>query len=242
MNVLGVFFIALLTDLATGLGAVPFFFVRNLSRRIIGISEALAGGLMVGASYNLIFEGLHLSQWGTIAGIVLGMIFIILSEKFFHEDKEYMLGSLRGKSANKAIIFLIIMTMHSFAEGIGVGVSFGGGENLGILTSLAIAVHNIPEGLAISLFLIAQGASAWEAMFWSIFSSLPQPLMAVPAYIAVEIFKPFLPVGFGFAAGAMIYLVFSELVPSSLEKIEGETMSVSLMMGLLFMIVFSILL
>ncbi len=241
MDVFIVFVYALITDLATGIGALPFFFVRQLSRKLIGISEALAGGLMIGASYNLIFEGLEMNPWGVVIGILAGIVFINVSERYL-DSPESLIGNVKGASARKALIFLIIMTLHSFAEGIGLGVAFGGEENLGIITSIAIAVHNIPEGLAISLYLIAKGASAWACLFWSIFSSLPQPIMAIPSYIAVEIFKPILPYGFGFAAGAMIYLVFSEIVPSSLRSVEGGTLSMSIMSGVVFMIVFSILL
>ena len=110
-----------------------------------------------------------------------------------------------------------VMTVHSFTEGIGIGVAFGDGAQLGFVIALAIAVHNIPEGLAISLVLIPRGVSVRGAAGWSIFSSLPQPLMAVPAFLFVESFEPFLPAGLGFAAGAMLWMVAAELLPEALE-------------------------
>jgi zinc transporter ZupT len=73
-----------------------------------------------------------------------------------------------------------------------------------LLIAIAIAVHNIPEGLAISLVLVPRGASVRSAAGWSIFSSLPQPLLAVPAYLFVEAFVGTLPAALGFAAGAMV--------------------------------------
>jgi len=71
---------------------------------------------------------------------------------------------------------------------LGVGAAFGGGASLGLLIAIAIAVHNIPEGLAISLVLVPRGQSVRSAAGWSIFSSLPQPLLAVPAFPFVEAF------------------------------------------------------
>jgi zinc transporter ZupT len=115
------------------------------------------------------------------------------------------------------------MTAHSFAEGVGVGVSYGGGDELGIFITAAIAVHNIPEGLAISLVLVPRGTPIWKAAGWSIFTSLPQPLMAVPAFLFVLFFEPILPVGLGLAAGAMIWMVFAELIPDALEEASGPT-------------------
>jgi zinc transporter ZupT len=109
------------------------------------------------------------------------------------------------------------MTAHSFAEGIGVGVSFGGGEKLGLFITAAIAIHNIPEGLAISLVMVPKGTKPVKAALWSIFTSLPQPLMAVPAFLFVLLFEPWLPVGLGLAAGAMIWMVFAELIPDAYE-------------------------
>jgi ZIP family zinc transporter len=69
--------------------------------------------------------------------------------------------------------------------------------------------------LAISLVLVPRGATVLTAALWSIFSSLPQPIAAVPAFLAVDVFKPFLPVGFGIAAGAMMWMVFAELIPDA---------------------------
>ncbi|MEO0151582.1 MAG: ZIP family metal transporter [candidate division WOR-3 bacterium] len=236
MEVLIVFIYALITDLATGIGAIPFFFVRNLSKRVFGIFEALAGGFMIGASFNLLFEGLNLNVLLIVIGILFGILLVILTDRFLN-NKELVLGNMKGISAKRAIIFLFIMTAHSFAEGVAIGVSFGGRENLGILTSIAIAIHNIPEGLAISLYLISQGSSPIACLLWSIFSSVPQPIMAVPSYILVELFRPFLPFGFGFAAGAMIYLVIWDVIPSSLNSISRELVSIFVMLGIVFMII-----
>ncbi len=151
-------------------------------------------------------------------------------------------GTLQGASALKAIMIVGIMTLHSFAEGVAVGVSFGGGKTLGGLITTAVAIHNIPEGLAISIVLVPRGVSAWRAGLWSIFSSLPQPLMAVPAFLFVTAFTPILPIGLGFAAGAMIWMVFAELIPDALEEAAASTVAVVVALSLAAMITFQALL
>src|SRR4029450_3151839 len=132
---------------------------------------------------------------------------------------ELHLGSLQGADALAALMIVGVMTVHSVTEGVGVGVSFGEGASFGVLIAVAIAVHNIPEGRAISLVLVPKGVSVLRAAGWSVFSSLPQPLMAVPAFLLVEWFRPLLPVGLGFAAGAMVWMVVAQLLPDAVRLV-----------------------
>jgi zinc transporter ZupT len=128
------------------------------------------------------------------------------------------------------LLVIAVMTVHSFAEGVAVGVSFGGGTALATAITVAIAVHNVPEGLAISAVMRPRGASLLACAGWSVFSSLPQPLTAVPAYLFVERFRPTMPYGLGFAAGAMVYMVLVELLPEAFE--EGHAPRVAVLTGL----------
>jgi zinc transporter ZupT len=216
-NVPTVLVAAVATALATGLGAAPFFFLRRLSRRWLGIANALAAGFMIGASIGLLYEGAGRGPARTAAGAAAGIVFLA-AVRHLVPAGDVRFGALRGVDARKAVVIVGIMTLHSFTEGVGVGVSFGGGDALGLFIAIAIAVHNIPEGLAISLVLVPRGASAWSAAWWSVFSSLPQPLMAVPAFAFVETFRSLLPAGLGFAAGAMLWLVATELVPEAADE------------------------
>ncbi len=216
VSVYSVLLYASLTAVATGLGALPLIASRSFSPRWIGFSNAFAAGLMLAASILLVYEGAVLSAWRMPAGVVAGVAFLMWSRRILDGHDHAELGDLRGADARKALLIILVMTLHSFTEGVGVGVSFGGGEQLGVFITAAIAVHNIPEGLAISLVLMPRGVNVWRSAGWSIFSSLPQPLMAVPAFLFVSYFTPFLPFGFGFAAGAMIWMIRKELLPEAM--------------------------
>jgi len=215
-----VFLAALSTAIATGLGAVPFAFVKNMSTRTMGLANALAAGLMLGASFGLVAEGAQHGVWQTVGGAATGLAFIVVTQRYLAQH-DISFGDIQGASARKMLLIVVVMTVHSFAEGVAVGVSFGGGASLASAITIAIAVHNIPEGLAISAVLRPRGASLLACAGWSVFSSLPQPLMAVPAYLFVERFQRALPFGLGFAAGAMVYVVLVELLPEAYEA-EGE--------------------
>ncbi|RDD61518.1 ZIP family metal transporter [Ferruginivarius sediminum] len=213
-----VFIAALITAVATGLGALPFLFVRDMSRRWEAIGNAVAAGLMIAASLGLINEGVNIGPWRTLLGIGLGAVFMVYSHRLMDGHGHVSVGALTGADARKALMIVGVMTLHSAAEGIGVGVSFGGGEDLGILMTIAIAIHNVPEGLAISLVLVPRGVSVLMAAWWSVFSSLPQPLLAIPAFLFVAVFHPVLPVGLGLAAGAMLWMTMREMIPEALNE------------------------
>jgi zinc transporter, ZIP family len=235
VKILWVSVAALVTALATGLGALPFLAVRRPSVRWLGVSNAVAAGFMLSAAGALLVEG-GLKGVGRVAlGAAAGALTVTVARRIIGAREDLSVGAMRGADARKAILIVAVMTVHSFSEGIGVGVSYGGGDRLGVLITAAIAIHNIPEGLAISLVLVPRGASIPAAAFWSVFSSLPQPLMAAPAYLFVETFRSYLPVGLGFAAGAMAWLVFAELVPDARAELDRRTFALALGVSLLAM-------
>ena len=232
------------TAATTGLGALPFLFVRNIDDRWLGVGNALASGLMLGASIGLLVEGASLQDTGDpmlrlAIGVVVGGILVFVFQRLLSRRRsDFHIGSVQGADAVQMLLIVGIMTVHSFAEGIGVGVSYAGANSFGLLISIAIAVHNIPEGLAISLVLIPRGTSVSRATLLSIFSSLPQPLMAVPAFLFVLAFRPFLPVGLGLAAGAMFYMVFRELLPEALENMPARVVYPTMIASVLAMLLF----
>jgi zinc transporter, ZIP family len=237
-----VFLLALLTAVATGLGALPFAFAKHPTRSWLGASNAVAAGLMLAASFGLIYEGVNYGVFRTLAGALLGLGFIVAARRLLRQDEHpAIFAGMGGLDARKALLIVGVMTVHSFTEGVGIGVSFGGGQALGLFISLALAVHNIPEGLAISLVLVPRGVGWVRAAWWSVFSSLPQPLMAVPAFLFVELFRPLLPYGLGFAAGAMIWMVFSELVPDALEETSSNLVAVVITVSVVAMVAFQVL-
>ena len=233
-----VFLAALVTAIATGVGALPFLFIRQLSKRWSSLSHAIAAGLMLAACHGLIAEGIGIDPTKLLIGVVIGLVGIVIGHRLVEDGQPAEVASLQGLDARKALLILGVMTAHSFAEGVAVGVSFAGDAVLSGFITTAIAVHNIPEGLAIALVLVPRGTPVWQAALWAIFTSLPQPLMAVPAYLFVEAFQPFLPVGFGLAAGAMIWLVFSELVPEANEHETPGNVAVAVTLSFAAMLAF----
>ena len=235
-NLTLVFVAGLLTALATGLGALPFFVIEDVSDRVQVGLWGLASGIMVSASvFGLILEGVAeadgrgdfvLVGVGLLAGVVLVIAADRIISDHHFDPKEYEEADFR-----KLVLVLGILTVHSFPEGVAVGVSFAelGFQTgtalqfgpflvpvLAVFMTVAISIHNVPEGLAISIPLRAMDVPKWRMVWWAVFSSLPQPVGAVLAFYFVRVAREFLPAGFGFAAGAMIFLVLSEFIPEAL--------------------------
>ena len=226
-----VFIAGLVTALATGLGALPFFFFDSISDRRNVLLWGLSSGIMVSASlFGLVGEGLaEGTVWEIAIGMAAGVLLVVIAHEYL-VNADLDPQDYEEADFAKLVLILGILTVHSFPEGIAVGVSFadlgleGGTAVLGatvpllaIFMTVAIAIHNVPEGTAISIPLKSMGVSNWKMVWWAVFSSLPQPVGAVLAFAFVRWAREFLPYGFGFAAGAMIYLVLSEFIPEALE-------------------------
>lgn len=214
------------TALSTGLGAIPAVVCRGGSDWSMGIASALAGGMMCAASLALLAEGNALEgderwpmtpQQGVVLGVLSGAVFVALSEKVLDGFGDVKLGILDGVDARKAMLIVAVMAIHSFSEGIAIGVSFRGSgpPQLGMMVTTTLAVHNVPEGFAVSVPLMSRGMSTLGSALWSIGTSIPQPLMAVVAFYFAELFVVIQPIGLGFAAGAMFWVAFVELFPEA---------------------------
>ncbi len=236
-----VFLAALVSDLATGLGALPFLFLDRVGPRWNGMAAAAASGMMLSASvFALADKALHRGNaLEVIAGMLAGAAFFAWTARYI-ERRHWTLGSWNERESRKSILLIATMFVHSVPEGIAIGVGYATGEiRFGVLLAAAIAIHNIPEGTAVSLPLRARGASVWRCAGYAILTSVPQPLLAVPAFMLASVFQPLVAPSLGFAGGAMIFLVMSELIPESLETCSRTETAWGVTLGLVGMLGFT---
>jgi len=213
---------AWITAITTGLGALPMLWLKGISEWWLGMGNSVAAGMMTAASAALLSEGVELPGAPTTAvvtGVLTGAVFIVVSQRILEQHDDVKMAVLDVVDTRKALLLVLVMTLHSFSEGIGIGVSFGGqaGSHLGMMISTTLAIHNVPEGFAVAVVLVSRGMSVLGATLWCITTSLPQPLMAWLAFRFVDTFEPIQPVGLGFAAGAMLYVAWAELFAEATE-------------------------
>lgn len=232
-GVLLVFAVGLVTGLATGLGVLPFFLVEEIPDRWLVVLWGLAAGIMLSASvFGLLAEGLAEGSVPLVSlGVCLGAALVYVADRLIGG---YEFTPVVGSAVDyrTAALTVGVLTVHSVPEGIAVGVAFaemgvGTGESVAIagvelpelaaFMAVAISVLNVPEGLALAIPLVSLGVRRLKVVGWAIVSGLPQPIGAILAYYFVNALEGLLPVAFGFAAGALLYLLLTEFVPAGLE-------------------------
>jgi len=210
--------------LMTGVGAIPIFFTRNISNKMLDALLGFAAGVMLAAtSFSLIIPSLESSGGGvkgaliTGIGILVGAVFLDLTDKYSPHvhilDKRVEGASI---SLKKIWLFIIAITIHNFPEGLAVGVGFGD-DNIknGLSIAIGIGLQNMPEGLAVALALVREKYNVRKAFLISLLTGLVEPIGGILGVGLVSIFKPILPFVLAFAAGAMLFVISDEIIPET---------------------------
>ncbi|MFX1562688.1 MAG: ZIP family metal transporter [Promethearchaeota archaeon] len=209
---------SLIAGLATGVGALPILFTRDISNRTLGIMLGFSAGVMLAAtSFSLLVPSIDLGGiWVAVGGLLIGVIFLVAIEyviPHFQSKNEESEGS---KRISRIWLFIFAITLHNFPEGIAVGVSFGSSDiATGFLVATAIGLQNFPEGLAVALPLVGEGKSRIRALGYATLTGLIEPVGGLLGAGVVTIFQQLLPWGLAFAAGAMLLVVAGDIIPES---------------------------
>jgi ZIP family zinc transporter len=204
------------TAVATGLGAVPVFLLGSRAAALAPTLLGFAAGVMgVAAVFGLLIpaaeEG---SAAQVLGGLVVGVAFLVVVGRRLSPKAGFMGRSGPG-ARTSALVFLVLL-VHSLPEGFAVGTAFASErEGLSLFVILAIAIQNIPEGTSVAIPMAEAGFSRGRQFWAAVATSLPQPVGALVAFLAVEEIGGLLPISFAFAAGAMLALIVVEMLPSA---------------------------
>ncbi len=238
------FLASVLAGLATVLGALPAVLFKRISFRSVNFMMGMAAGIMLAATaYSLVEPGVEYGNalwpgWGVyvvVMGILLGAWCLDWTEKKIPHD---MFKGTPGETASlrKVWLFVAAITLHNFPEGLSVGVSFGGGDWAnGTLLAIAIGAQNIPEGMAVALPLVGIGYKPWKAVAIAMISGLVEPVGGLLGVTMVTVFKTLLPLGMGFAAGAMLYVIAYEIIPEIQSKERSKLAVYGVLIGFAIM-------
>jgi len=237
------FLASLATGLATGTGALPIFFFRSFSKRLLDAMLGFSAGIMLAAtSFSLIIPAIEAAGGGTagagiaLLGILLGGIFLDLIDRFFPDTNLLEGPSPNHDNLRRAWMFVLAITVHNFPEGLAVGVAFGGGDAAnGLTVALAIGLQNIPEGLAAALPLLQAGYPRHKAFLAALGSGLVEPLGGLLGLVIINASSYLLPLGLAFAAGAMLFVISHEIIPESQRNLSSKLSTHALLIGFVIM-------
>jgi len=234
----------------TALGALPALALRRLPQRIEDVLLGLAAGMMLAASsFSLLLPGLEagaevlgskpLGAALVVLGLALGVLLMLGLDKFTpHEHEGSGPCGAGHERCGRIWLFVFAIALHNLPEGMAIGVAFAQGDlAVGLPLTTAIALQDIPEGLAVALALRSVGFSSFVAVSAAALSGLLEPLGALLGVGLASGFAAAYPVGLGLAAGAMIFVVSHEVIPETHRNGHQTAATLGLMAGFALMMV-----
>ena len=235
---------------ATALGALPALLLRGLPQRVEDTLLGFVAGMMLAASaFSLLLPGLEageallhnraLGAVTVVAGMTLGVLLMLGLDQFTPHEHEKTGPCGPGHEACSRIwLFVFAIALHNLPEGMAIGVAFSQGDmSVGLPLTTAIALQDIPEGLAVALAIRAAGYSAGLAVLIAAGSGVLEPIGALLGVGLSSGLALAYPIGLGLAAGAMLFVVSHEVIPETHRNGHQTTATVGLMIGFALMMV-----
>lgn len=235
--------------LSTALGALPALFVRALPQRAEDTLLGFAAGMMLAASaFSLLLPGLDAGEAFTgnaiggaalvIAGLALGVLLMLGLDRF--TPHAHPCGGPCGAGCErfgKVALFIFAIALHNLPEGMAIGVSFAQSDlSVGLPLTSAIGVQNLPEGLAVALLLRGIGLSPLAAVSIAAATGLMEPIGAMLGLGLAGGMAAAYPIGLGLAAGAMLFVVSHEVIPETHRNGHQTAATLGMMSGFALML------
>lgn len=218
--------------LLTAIGSAAVFAVVRVGRNLLNAMLGFAAGVMLAASFwSLLAPSIELAElqgsirWvPPLVGFVVGCVTLLSIDRALYQLRPLRAVKAFSSTSHRSLLLTSAITLHNIPEGLAVGVAFGAAATEGsgaslagaIALSIGIGIQDLPEGMAVSLPLRADGMSVMRSFMYGQFSGLVEVFSGVVGAIAVIVVASLLPYALSFAAGAMILVTMKELVPESM--------------------------
>jgi ZIP family zinc transporter len=236
---------------ATAAGTLPMLLTQSFSQRGYDAALGLGGGIMLAAtSFSLVLPALAVSRVGGTSaigasltvgcGILIGMLLVMLLGQLVQSEHVLEAHTEHGGPAaiQRAWLFVAAVAIHNLPEGVAIGVGYGGVDLAKAHTlAMGIAIQDIPEGLVVALALRSVGYGRGFSALLGAVSGLVEPLGAVAGAMLIEASTTLLPWGLAGAAGAMLYVICHDVVPEAQRHGHCNTASSALVIGFIVMMV-----
>jgi len=236
---------------ATVFGSIIGFMFKKMSHKFSDIILSFAAGVMLAAAVlGLVLPSVEYGgKYGllvTVAGIFAGAVCLNVIDKIVpHLHKLIGAETEAHDNANlsKVLLFVLAIAIHNLPEGIAAGVGFGSGDTAqALMIAGGIALQNIPEGMVIIAPMLAAGVTPLKTFVCAMITGLIEVLGTLIGYFAVSIASAVLPFALAFAGGTMLYVISDEMIPETHAHGAQRGATYSLLMGFCIMLIFDVLL
>ena len=236
---------------ATVVGAVVGFAFKKLSHRFSDIVLSFAAGVMLAAAVlGLVLPSLEYGgQYGlliTVAGIFAGAVCLNLIDKLvphLHKLAGVDTEAHNNAGLSRVLLFVTAIAIHNLPEGIAAGVGFGAGDtSQALIIAGGIALQNVPEGMVIIGPMLAAGVSPWRTLLLAMATGLVEVVGTLIGYLAVSVAAAILPFALAFAGGTMLYVISDEMIPETHAHGSERGATYALLVGFCVMLVTDVLL
>jgi len=242
-------------------GVISTLLLKRPSEKIMCWMLSFAAGIMTGiVCFSLIPEAVDISNIPiTIIGVILGIVVIMLLNRIVdkatkmsteelalhhtHEDLIHARPIIenRPKMLRSGIIMLTAIGLHNLPEGIAIGAGGTHDITLGMILALMILLHNLPEGMAIAAPLLAGGLSKWKVILITTLTGVPMLIGGLIGVLAGNISDTAVALSISIAGGAMLYVVFGEIIPQSVVMTKNRTATLIALSGIILALTLSLL-
>lgn len=234
---------------ATVIGAIIGFLFKNISHKFSDIVLSFAAGVMLAAAVvGLILPSLEYGDsWGiiiTVAGIFAGAVCLNLVDKLVPHLHKLMGAEIEehnNANLNKVLLFVFAIAIHNLPEGIAAGVGFGSGDvSQALIIAGGIALQNVPEGMVIIAPMLAAGISKKKTFIAALITGLVEVVGTLIGYFAVSLASAILPFALAFAGGTMLYVISDEMIPETHAHGGERGATYALLVGFCLMLVMDV--
>ena len=230
---------------ATVFGSLLGFCFKNISHKFSDIVLSFAAGVMLSASIlGLILPSLEYGgKYGiliTITGIFVGAICLNLRYRLLrhlHRLTGMNTEYQPNSQSNKVLLFVIAIAIHNLPEGIAAGVGFGSGDiSRALIIAGGIALQNIPEGMVIIAPMLSAGIKPWRTFIFASVTGFVEVIGTLIGYFAVSVSTAILPFALSFAGGTMLYIISDEMIPETHAHGNERASTYALLIGFCLML------
>ncbi len=241
------FYAGMLAAASTAAGAMLAVFTKQITNKMLDTLMGFGAGVMLAASiFSLILPSIEIMEtqtpsmlWATskvALAIMLGAAIMLIIEKAVPHEHFFKGSDQVAKTRlRQSWLFVLAIALHNLPEGLAIGAAYAAGDGHGL--AIGIAIQDMPEGFIVAMALIAAGYSRLFSISIGVLSGLTEPLMAIIGAAMMDVSITLLPWGLAAAAGAMLFVISHEIIPESHRKGHEFFATNGLMLGFVLMLI-----